>query len=483
MESDICLIDNTYTHVLDTGSPLQDGSSMNSLSSEPINSLNDDDLLIAGDLSEIPVDQSPLIHRRQSGGLPHARDSSLEYLSGNEPVWFPPAEDERNFDSYSYPEPGRVHHPYLEPEPGYKDKHGGSHKLAQRLKGMIQNLTGSSPNNHRKVCKTSSASIIQTSSTSALDRIKVGSALTSHALQSQRSKSTDLGRLKIKKDGQYSLEALTKVNSAENLMVPTINGRGYFLQKHRSEEDTHETSLEVDILSPVGIPRATSYSSSNISGSSQGLVPDLSRNLSEDSHTGSQTRLSAGGGGGARSYRTQRKKLHQTSSRTPKDAPTTPIMTTPTTATLTRRISNDESPFQHKTPAGRHGYQPHRPMRSSAHARPDVGSSKWSQGSGRGSVEDNMEMPSAFLSYDSQAPPKGSHDPMSDGQSKDGASLMVSMDTVTTPPHNQPHRPRSTAVSKVPARRAVSEQPPPTDYNEVGRDRVSSNDPRIVSYQ
>ena len=478
---------------------------MNSLSSEPLNSLNDDDLLIVGDLSEIPVEHSPLtssIHRISSSGIPHINNSSLEWLSGNEPEWFPDAEDGRNFDSFSYPEPGQGNVSYPGQGPvSYKFGGVGSSKFARRLKGVFQNLTGSSPNSHRKVHKTSSASIIHTSSTSALDRMKVGP--TGHTLQGQRSKSTDLGRFKIRKN-QHSLETLTKVNSAENL---AINGRGYPLLKHHSDENTHKISRNnsIDVPTFEEITSNMQKPSPSNSGSSQGLVSNLGKNLSEDSITGSQTRLL----GGTRSYRSQRQKLHHTSSRTSKDAPTKDAPTTPTSTvpsfpahtTPTRRISNDEVHL-HKT-GNRHGYKPHRPSRSSIHARSessdDRNNSGWSQGSGY--VE---EMPSALsLSLNSclalpskeshDDPPKGSHDmsvipDVSTGQDiakeQEKQSLIASMDMVAPPPHNQPHphRPRSAVLgSKMPARRAMSEQPPSIEYGDPTRDRVSSNDPRIVS--
>ena len=344
-----------YIHALDTSSPLHEGSS-NSLSSEVGFNSSSDDLLISACLADIPLDSSPVQQRKQllhldierisSAGLPNRvqefkqqdlsdtsnQSVSQEWLSEQNHVmngitfeWFPGADDDRQ---YTTSLPGPLMNEFVSPSTELSSGNeqtslSGTTTLAQKLKQKFKTLTGSS-SNHRKLSKSNSLGITQTRSTSALDRLKVGSS-SAITTQNQRSYSTDLGKIKLKR---VSLEALTKVNSVEN--------KPGFSTSHQktdySNENTHRISVpggdeqmiptfQISPLLDEQLSFPTTVSSSLISdirtnhSGSFSQVPAVAYQLSEEQgknlsgeSAGSVQRNRSGG----RSYRSERRRLHQT---------------------------------------------------------------------------------------------------------------------------------------------------------------------------
>lgn len=328
-------------------------NSVTSLSSLPpydeggdYNSSNDD-LLISGSLADIPVQASPLNQRKthretnssssligflnNSNSHHHRRNSSQDWQLSQEdeegrPIieWFPEADDSRSFN-YSLPASvsNKSDRPFSssmshsgELSTSYSNNNriqtpptcNSPNKFTRKVKATLKILTGSSSSSHRKLTKTSSLGTTQARSTSALDRLKV-----SNSIISQRSKSTDLGRIKIK---DLSLEALTKVNSAENVhstspgqckeapppMIsytrPSLSQLHYTVQlpsssSQQQQQNKNDSPEELTFINSI----------------SQQLSQE--RNLSGESNEASRGRS----GGGGRSYRSQRERLHQTRSR------------------------------------------------------------------------------------------------------------------------------------------------------------------------
>ena len=343
-----------YIHALDTSSPLHEGSS-NSLSSEVGFHSSSDDLLISACLADIPLDSSPVqqrkrldIERISSAGLPNRiqefkqqdlsdtsnQSVSQEWLSEQNHVmngitfeWFPEADDRQYTTSLPGPLMNEFVSPSTELSSGNEQNSlSGTTTLAQKLKQKFKTLTGSS-SNHRKLSKSNSLGITQTRSTSALDRLKVGSS-SAITTQNQRSYSTDLGKIKLKR---VSLEALTKVNSVENKpgfstshqktdysnentrrisfpvgdeqMIPTFQ-----ISPSLDEQlsfPTTERAISSSLISDIRTNHSGSFS--QVPAVAYQLSEEQGKNLSGES-TGSVQRNRTGG----RSYRSERRRLHQT---------------------------------------------------------------------------------------------------------------------------------------------------------------------------
>lgn len=343
-----------YIHALDTSSPLHEGSS-NSLSSEVGFHSSSDDLLISASLADIPLDSSPVqqrkhldIERISSAGLPNRiqefkqqdlsdtsnQSVSQEWLSEQNHVmngitfeWFPEADDRQ----YTTSLPGHLMNEFVSPSTelssgNEQNSLSGTTTLAQKLKQKFKTLTGSS-SNHRKLSKSNSLGITQTRSTSALDRLKVGSS-SAITTQNQRSYSTDLGRIKLKR---VSLEALTKVNSVENKpgfstshqktnysnenthrisfpegdeqMIPTFQ-----ISPSLGEQlsfPTTERAIQSSLISDIRTNHSGSFS--QVPAVAYQLSEEQGKNLSGESAGSVQRNRSVG-----RSYRSERRRLHQT---------------------------------------------------------------------------------------------------------------------------------------------------------------------------
>lgn len=152
-----------------------------------------------------------------------------------------------------------------------------------------------------------------TSSMSALDHLSLD----------KRSHSTDLGNIRIKKRGRNSLEALTKIGSDQQ---PLSSGSTSAIKRHRSDENTHRikplhqrsarsenkvSDQQPSLKQTHNTPHATSKQShegsdsvSQLSGSDyHGSAPRLTHSTSIE-----------GKGRRARSYQSQRAKLHSSRS-------------------------------------------------------------------------------------------------------------------------------------------------------------------------
>ena len=364
------------SYLKDNSSPLPsrprptNHSSNNSFASEYYSSSNDD-LLISGSLADIPVVPSPLRQRKiyprngEGSGTVFSNNfvdsSPQEWLSQEEErggeeeeevvEWFPGAagteEEEEDVKGFTYSLPVGMNKT-SDPSSSSVMSQSGEYvpvpvrsnspsKFARRIKQTIRNLTGtSSSSSHRKLTKTSSLGVVQTCSTSALDRLKVKNpSLTSNQSIGQRSRSTDLGRIKIKGS---SLEALTKVSSSvENLTLAERQR----LQKHHYTDHPIPPSLAQLHYTVVQQPtRSSSLPQSSADSDPSQLSP--SNNLSGESNGGGTAGRGARAAGG-RSYRNQRERLHQTRSRgglEEKDVP--PI--TQGSNPPTRRVSRETAP-------------------------------------------------------------------------------------------------------------------------------------------
>ena len=363
------------SYLKDNSSPLPsrprptNHSSNNSFGSEYYSSSNDD-LLISGSLADIPVVPSPLRQRKiytrngEGSGTVFSNNfvdgSPQEWLSQEEErggeeeeevvEWFPGAAgtEEEDVKGFTYSLPVGMNKT-SDPSSSSVMSQSGEYvpvpvrsnspsKFARRIKQTIRNLTGtSSSSSHRKLTKTSSLGVVQTCSTSALDRLKVKNpSLTSNQSIGQRSRSTDLGRIKIKGS---SLEALTKVSSSvENLTLAERQR----LQKHHYTDHPIPPSLaqlHYTVVQQQQPTRSSSLPQSSADSDPSQLSP--SNNLSGESNGGTAGRGARTAGG--RSYRNQRERLHQTRSRgglEEKDVP--PI--TQGSNPPTRRVSRETAP-------------------------------------------------------------------------------------------------------------------------------------------
>ena len=328
-------------HSLDVTSPLEVGSSEQSLSSGIEYNSSIEDILIRGSLADIPVEASPLPTRKfQSKGSSIAKNSSSDLsnkLSETDPGsqnwysddnnyirYFPGAGDDNQFTA-SLPgtngsssndvlsHSGDFPSAFVDP-PSLGSKKTKFFKFKQTLK----NLKGSSSNGHPKLEKTSSLGIVKTNSTSAIDRLKVTDS--SNTNLSSRSRSTDLGKVRLKRS---SLEALTKVSSEENV----LRKRSAIFHKQNSMGDSPndntnlpplniETQL-IPTLDFVMAPNQNTHETDLLVSNSQGstryqLTPD-ERNLSGDSMSSSRGGRLLGG----RSYRSQRPRTNPAGKPTP----------------------------------------------------------------------------------------------------------------------------------------------------------------------
>ncbi len=385
-------------HSLDVTSPLEGESSEQSLSSGIEYNSSMEDLLIGGSLADIPVEPSPVQSRKfkEHDSSLVKKDSSIDDDLANDNVrgsdsqnwycedsnniqWFPKADDDENLFTVSLPvtngsssndiisQSGEFPSAFGDP-PSLGTKK--STKIANKLKKTFRNLTNSG---HPKLEKSSSLGIVKTHSTSAIDRLKVSNSSNSNL--TSRSKSTDLGKIKLKRS---SLEALTKVSSDESI----VKQRTSLLIKQSSCGDNPNDNINLpplNIMETQIIPTldfvSASPSDSNIYGkevsglidNSQGsssqyyLTPELGKNLSCDSFTSSIGQRSGGRQG--RSYRSQRIKLHQTKNPrslgdSDKDIFTSSLMnpspkTTPTITRHSRDINDHVSPLSTRKPSAR----------------------------------------------------------------------------------------------------------------------------------
>ena len=531
-------------------SPRED-SSTNSLSSEVegYNSSNDD-LLISGALEDIPIEPSPLQHRRHyvrnnDPSLSNHFDQpgravSQDWLSqdvrlsnGTGPEWFPGAVDDPREFTFSLsmnatskqdppsPMSQSGEHPYS----GQPNSNSGPNKLARKFKQTIKTLKESATG-HRKLVKTSSLGMPQTRSTSALDRMKIkNSSPSSLSPQTQqRSRSTDLGRIKLKRE---SLEALTKVSSAENLAVSSSSSS--YLQKQYSDEKTHNipnnrvpaiavTRMSIghqpvahqsvkseETVSPPQYEQCEELSQSL--GSTQQLSQEHGRNLSCESNGSGQTSLKSRAMG--KSYRSQRERLHQTrsnprsSASDEKEGFTTSLIVPPTSSpnfnNVPRRISR-ESPSNEslsftRIGSSRHTYRQNRPAKNSYNSKPDdltsptdsnghlLSSQEHYYSTSNNSTFDNTysrtRVPSTNEFHQSGKPLVRSHSMNEGSDNSDISSKHQSLTTSIDPSHLQQHqqlqyRPRSSGhIDKQTLTKSLLVQPTPPIYNSsMYRDRT-----------
>ena len=351
-------------HHLDVRSPLEGGSSEQSLSSGIEYNSSIEDLLIRGSLADIPVQPSPvqprrnrtndpLIKRISSAGLPNkiqsngfdngSQDWGQEDNRVGPPHWFPKADDEHqltislpvhNGSSSNEMMSGSGEFPsaFADPSSSTVSK---KTKLTNKLRKTLKSLAGSTSSSsvtRPKLEKTNSLGAVKTSSTSAIDRLKINGTSSPSNL-STRSRSTDLGKIKLKRS---SLEALTKVNSEESV-IGSSQRRDATLTKQNSLGDQPNIvvqhppmlNIETQIIptlefistsqnmkdtesGPGGMAQSPP---SIISNHSQGsphdqLSLELGKSLSVESMS-SSIGLRSGRPGG-RSYRSQRQRLHQT---------------------------------------------------------------------------------------------------------------------------------------------------------------------------
>ena len=321
-----------YTHVVHSDiDPYHMSYSTNSLSSGGIECgyhSSNDDLLITASLADIPTVPSPLARRRMlhkpSRSFDRQSEISQEWLSQegdrNDIEWFPEADSGSSKD-FTYSLPTSLSKNEQVASMSQSGEYSvvqstvvssGTNRLAQKLKNTLRNLkmsssTSTTNSSHQKITKTSSLGVVQTRSTSALDRLKVNISSNGN-LATERSRSTDLGQAKIK---NLSLEALTKVDSDENISK---------LLDTRKRGSIDVLSYHNKVLPLISYTRPSvpniKYQSTEPS-SDLSLPMSQEKNLSGDSCGSGHTQSSVSTRGRSnvgRSYRIQREKLHQTRS-------------------------------------------------------------------------------------------------------------------------------------------------------------------------
>lgn len=511
-------------------------------------------MLISGALEDIPIERSPLQHRRHFVRNNHpslsnhfdqpGRGVSQDWLSqdvrlsnGTGPEWFPGAADDPREFTFSLSLNATSKHDPSSPMSqsgehsysGQPNSNSGPNKLARKFKQTIKTLKESATG-HRKLVKTSSLGLPQTRSTSALDRMKIkNSSPSSLSPQTQqRSRSTDLGRIKLKRE---SLEALTKVSSAENLAVSSNNAN--YLQKQHSNEKTYNiannrvptiavTRLSIDhqpvVHQSVKSEETASPSQyeqyeelSQTLGSAQQLSQEHGRNLSCESNGSGQTSLKSRAVG--KSYRSQRERLHQTrsnprsSTSDDKEGFSTSSIVAPSSSpnfnNITRRTSRDspsnESLSFTRIGSSRHTYRQNRPAKNSYNSKPDgltsptdsnahlLSSQEHYYSTGNNSTFDNSysrtRVPSTNEAHQGGKPLVRSHSMNEGSDNSDISSKHQSLTTSIDPSHLQQHhhlqyRPRSSG--HIDKQKSLSVQASPPVYNssmynsreEIRRDRM-----------
>ena len=181
-----------------------------------------------------------------------------------------------------------------------------------------------------------------TSSMSALDQPFPRSQGSQGSHGRNKSKSTELGKIKLKKKGKKSLEVLTRIGSDEHVRRYSTETERR-LKRHRSDENAHRvvrlSAPEVGIpdpwvskpLAPITTPThgimGESDSTSQLSGSfppPQGQLSGQSEEQKMSGDSGSTTRSTSDIGGSnipvrgrrsGKSYQSQRAQLHKSRSR------------------------------------------------------------------------------------------------------------------------------------------------------------------------
>ena len=225
------------------------------------------------------------------------------------------------------------------------------HSLAQEASGKVDHtqssvgdtnsyLHSSQPTEIRPRTRSQSSLLQKASSSTCSSEIRLTSragltgsmsALDYLAL-SKRSHSTDLGHMRIKRKGRNSLEALTKIGGE----FYTSNGGGSLsaIKRHRSDENTHrikpqplrsgdisERKVEAEKERPAWMQSSSVTSPvrpAKSTQSNEGTSSNTQLSSGSD-YTGSAPRLAhssstEGKGRRARSYQSQRAKLHSSRS-------------------------------------------------------------------------------------------------------------------------------------------------------------------------
>lgn len=183
-----------------------------------------------------------------------------------------------------------------------------------------------------------------TSSMSALDRMPFPRSQGSENSQSRtKSKSTELGNIRLKRRGKKSLEGLTRIGSDENLRKYECESERQRLKRHKSDENAHrivrlsapETSFPDAWTerSPAPVPTPTRgiLGASDCDSQLSGSLPPPQAQLSGQSEeqkmsgdSGSTTRSTSEISGigipfrgrrSVKSYQSQRAQLHKSRSR------------------------------------------------------------------------------------------------------------------------------------------------------------------------
>lgn len=147
-----------------------------------------------------------------------------------------------------------------------------------------------------------------------------------HLSQGKRSHSTDLGNFRIKRKGRNSLEALTKIGGD---LQPLRSESMSAIKRHRSDENTRRIKPQLKQRSttansekvdkqdrPAWMKRSPKTPSRNLPTPQANDTSGSNTQLSGSDHHGSAPRLSSieGKGRRARSYQSQRAKLHSSRS-------------------------------------------------------------------------------------------------------------------------------------------------------------------------
>lgn len=310
--------------------PSAQNDSAMSIDSEEPSGLNSstDDLLISGSLADIPVEQSPSALKQctksnlTTSSLPRQQMDELysqEWLSAQDhnhvesmPEWFPNSADMVYLDSLPTDGSCSGDAPVITDIANVSPPTAVAKSSFAKFKQTLKHLTGSSTD--RKARK-SNSSVIHTSSTSALDKLRVNSTQGSFTPLAQRSLSTELGRVKPQGSRQLSLEFLTRVGSTENVPSTISSETGSRNCRARPESEVLTSKPLLLLMADIQQPSPVrSSEGSDMSDSPYNSFSHLSQEHGRHTSGESLGVNASRGRHRDRSYQSQRQKLHKRSS-------------------------------------------------------------------------------------------------------------------------------------------------------------------------